>query len=230
MTYTSGTTGRPKGVRRPLADVEPEVVAVPLAQFLMLFGITPRDNGVHLVVSPLYHTAVLSFASNHLHMGHTLVIMEKWTPEAMLDLIEKHKVTTSHMVPTHFLRLLRLPEALKANRNLSSLRHMIHSAAPCPVDVKHAMLKWWGPVIYEYYSASEGGGTTATPTDWLAHPAPSARPGRSRRSRSCATTAPTPTSARSAPVWISMGQHKFEYYKDQEKTSKTLARQLLHRR
>ena len=84
MTYTSGTTGRPKGVRRPLAPVAPEVVAEPNAMFLGLFGIRPKDNGVHLVVAPLYHTAVLNFCTNHMHFGHTVVLMDKWTPEETL--------------------------------------------------------------------------------------------------------------------------------------------------
>jgi long-chain acyl-CoA synthetase len=221
MTYTSGTTGRPKGVRRPLADYEPEVVAGPLAQFLMLFGITPRDNGVHLVVSPLYHTAVLSFASNHLHMGHTLVIMEKWTPEAMLELIDRYQVTTSHMVPTQFIRLLKLPEAVRAKFKGTSMRHMIHGAAPCPVETKHTMLKWWGPVVYEYYSASEGGGTTATPTDWLAHPGTVGKAWPISQIKILRDDDSDADVGEVGTVFISMGTHKFEYFKDQEKTKKS---------
>ncbi len=219
MTYTSGTTGRPKGVRRPLADVAPEVMADPLARFLMLFGITPRDHGVHLVVSPLYHTAVLSFASNHLHMGHTIVLMEKWTPEGTLDLIERYKVTTSHMVPTQFRRLLALPESVKSNRDFSSLRQMIHSAAPCPVDVKRAMLAWWGPVIYEYYSASEGGGTTATPSDWLAHPGTVGKAWPISQLKIIRDDGEEAAAGEVGTVYMSMGQHKFEYHKDKEKTA-----------
>jgi long-chain acyl-CoA synthetase len=170
MTYSSGTTGRPKGVRRPLVNAPPEPVAHANASFLMLFGIQPRNAGVHLVVAPLYHTAVLNFCTNHLHMGHTIVIMDKWSPEGTLERIQKYKVTSSHMVPTHFHRMLALPPEVKAKFDLSSLRTVIHSAAPCPVETKRKMLEWWGPVIYEYYAASEGGGTTATPQDWLAHP------------------------------------------------------------
>jgi long-chain acyl-CoA synthetase len=161
---------------------------------------------------------VLSFASNHLHMGHTLVLMDKWTPEGTLDLIEKYKVTTSHMVPTQFRRLLALPESVKQGRNLSSLRHMIHSAAPCPVDVKHAMLKWWGPVIYEYYSASEGGGTTATPQDWLAHPGTVGKAWPISQIKIIRDDGTDAAPGEVGTVYISMGQHKFEYFKDQEKT------------
>ena len=110
--------------------------------FLRLFGITPHDQGVHLVVSPLYHTAVLNFCTNHLHFGHTVVLMDKWTPEGMLEAIARHRVTTTHMVPTQFRRLLALPDDVRAKADVSSLRHVIHSAAPCPVDVKRGMIAW----------------------------------------------------------------------------------------
>ena len=160
MTYTSGTTGRPRACAARSSPSEPEAVAEPNALFLRLFGITPFDQGVHLVVSPLYHTAVLNFCTNHLHLGHTVVLMDKWTPEGTLDLIARHRVTTTHMVPTQFRRLLALPDDARARADVSSLRHVIHSAAPCPVDVKRRMIEWWGNVIYEYYAASEGGGTT----------------------------------------------------------------------
>src|SRR5215831_18941778 len=159
MMYTSGTTGRPKGVRRALPDLPPEPVAASLGAFLGLFGIAPRGGGVHLVVSPLYHTAVLNFATNHMHVGHTVVLMDKWTPESTLERIQRHRVTATHMVPTQFRRLLALDEATRRRYDVSSLRHVIHSAAPCPIDVKRRMLDWWGPCIFEYYAASEGGGT-----------------------------------------------------------------------
>ena len=135
---------------------------------------------VHLVGSPLYHTAPLVFAGVSLHVGHTLVVMEKWTPEDSLAVMARHRVTTTHMVPTQFHRLLALPEEVKRRYDLSSLRQVIHAAAPCPVDVKRRMLAWWGPVIYEYYAASEGGGTIVTPEEWLRYPGTvgRARPGR----------------------------------------------------
>ncbi len=218
MTYTSGTTGKPKGVRRALPPVEPEVVAEMNAMFLMLFGITPKDDGVHLVVSPMYHTAVLNFCTNHLHFGHTVVLIDKWTPEATLDLIARHRVTTSHMVPTQFKRLLALPADVRAKADLSSLRHMIHSAAPCPVDTKHAMLAWWGPVIYEYYAASEGGGTLATPKDWLAHPGTVGNAWPISKLRIAKDDGTECAPREVGTVYMSMGQHTFEYHKDKKKT------------
>src|SRR4030095_6261390 len=96
--------------------------------------------------------------------------MDKWPPKETLQKIARYRVTSSHMVPTHFRRLLALPEETKKRADVSSLRHVIHSAAPCPADVKRRRLDWWGDVIYEYYAASEGGGTLATPEDWRKHP------------------------------------------------------------
>ena len=141
-----------------------------------MFGIQPQDDNVHIVGSPLYHTAVIRFAGASIHLGHTIVVMDKWLPEDMLQLIDRHRVTTSHMVPTQFHRLLALPEEARNRHDLSSLRHMIHAAAPCPVDVKHKMIDWWGNAIDEYYAASEGGGTLVTAEDWLTKPGTVGRP------------------------------------------------------
>jgi long-chain acyl-CoA synthetase len=125
------------------------------------------------------------------------------------------------MVPTQFKRLLDLPAAVRASADVSSLRHMIHSAAPCPVDVKRRMIEWWGPVIYEYYAASEGGGTLATPTDWLAHPGTVGNAWPISRIEIRADDGTVCPPREVGTVWISMGQHKFEYHKDREKTAKT---------
>jgi long-chain acyl-CoA synthetase len=170
MNYTSGTTGNPKGIRRRLLGVSPEQAAMGLGGVLFLFSVQPDDGNVHIIGSPLYHTAVLRFGSASMHLGHTVVLMDKWTPEEMLRLIDRHRVTTSHMVPTQFHRLLALPEAVRDQYDVSSLRHMIHAAAPCPIDVKHKMIAWWGNAVDEYYAASEGGGTLVTAQEWLEKP------------------------------------------------------------
>ena len=170
MNYTSGTTGNPKGVYRKLSGATPEQAALGLSGILFLFGIQPQDGNVHIVGSPLYHTAVLRFAGASIHFGHTVVLMDKWAAEDMLELIQKYRVTTSHMVPTQFHRLLSLPDDVRLRYDVSSLRHMIHAAAPCPVDVKRQMIDWWGLAVDEYYAASEGGGTAVNAEDWLKKP------------------------------------------------------------
>ena len=103
-------------------------------------------------------------------MGHTLVCMDAWDAEQALALVERYRVTNTHMVPTHFKRMLSLPERDRRRYDLSSMKWLIHAAAPCPVGIKRAMLDWWGPCVYEYYAATEGGGTIATPEDWLTQP------------------------------------------------------------
>jgi long-chain acyl-CoA synthetase len=170
MNYTSGTTGKPKGVRRPLTGLDPNTAGELFTFTQQMFGIKPADGNVHITGSPLYHTAVLVWAMSSFHMGHPVVLMEKWEAEDMLRLIDKYKVTHSHMVPTQFRRLLLLPEKTRNQYSVSSLRYMIHAAAPCPPEIKRQMLDWWGKTVYEYYAATEGGGTVATPEEWLENP------------------------------------------------------------
>ncbi|MFT5604166.1 MAG: long-chain acyl-CoA synthetase [Paracoccaceae bacterium] len=171
MNYTSGTTGRPKAVKRALHDLSPDVLYSIMPSMLgNTFNIGAEDNHVHYCGSPLYHTAVTSWAGNSLHLGHCVVLVHQWDAGQMLADIEQFAVTTSHMVPTQFTRLLKLPEAQRAQNDLSSLRSIIHAAAPCPPAVKQAMLDWWGPIIFEYYAGTEGGSAICTPQDWLKYP------------------------------------------------------------
>jgi long-chain acyl-CoA synthetase len=219
MNYTSGTTGRPKGVRRRLMPIEPEMMASMVSMLLAMFGIEFGGEGVHLVGSPLYHTAPLVFAGVSMHVGHTLVVMDKWTPEDSLAVMARHRVTTSHMVPTQFHRLLALPDEVKKRYDLSSLRHMIHAAAPCPVDVKRKMLAWWGPTIYEYYAASEGGGTIVTPEEWLRHPGTVGRPWPGSEVRILDDDGNQRPTGEPGTVYMQLGVQDFEYHKDPAKTS-----------
>ncbi len=218
MTYTSGTTGRPRGVRRPTFDIPADVLADNFTRFLQLFGIP--QGGTHLVVSPLYHTAVVNFCMYSLHHGHAVVLMDKWTPEGFLERVERYRVTTSHMVPTHFVRLLALPEATRWNADVSSLTHAIHSAAPCPVEVKRQMLDWWGDVIFEYYAASEGGGTLATPQDWRGHPGTVGKAWPMSQIRVLNDEGEEVATGAVGTVWMRMGEYRFEYHGDEEKTRK----------
>jgi long-chain acyl-CoA synthetase len=218
MHYTSGTTGRPKGVRRPLAGLDPDLVAERLPGFLAIFGVTPHGGAVHLAVSPLYHTAVMTFSTTSLHAGHTVVLMDGWSPEETLRLIAEQRVSTTHMVPTQFHRLLALPDDVRAAADVSSLTHVIHAAAPCPIEDKRRMLDWWGPVVYEYYAATEGGGTLVTPREWLERPGTVGRawPSSSVRIQDD-SGAPCPPGV-PGTVWMSLAQADFEYHRDTEKT------------
>ncbi len=216
MTYTSGTTGRPRGVRRPTGQSSPEHLAESFTGFLRLFGIAP--GGVHLVVAPLYHTAVINFCLYSLHFGHTVVLMDKWTAEGTLERIERYRVTTTHIVPTQLSRLLALSAEVRGAYDISSLEHVIHSAAPCPIDVKRGVLEWFGPVVYEYYAASEGGGTTATPEQWLAKPGTVGLPWPISEIRIADDEGERCPPGEVGTVWIRMGDHRFEYHGDEAKT------------
>ena len=176
---------------------------------------------MHIVGSPLYHTAVLRFAGASIHLGHTLVVMDKWDPEEMLRLIAQYRVTTSHMVPTQFVRLLALPAEVRAQYDVSSLRHMIHAAAPCPVEIKHQMISWWGNAVDEYYAASEGGGTVVGADEWLTKPGtvgkawPISEIGIFDDDENRLTEP-----GAIGTVYMSMQTGSFEYHKDKEKTRK----------
>ncbi|HVR90187.1 MAG TPA: acyl-CoA synthetase [Novosphingobium sp.] len=170
MLYSSGTTGRPKGVKIPLPE-DPAIDAVnPLLQLSMAaYGITPQ--GIYLSPAPLYHAAPLRWSMTMHRVGATVVVMEKFDPETALATIEQYKITDGQFVPTHFVRMLKLPQETRAKYDVSTLKCAIHAAAPCPVPVKRAMIEWWGPVLYEYYAGTEGNGSTfITSTEWLEKP------------------------------------------------------------
>ncbi len=218
MHYTSGTTGRPKGVKRGLVDLDPDDLGSLLAMFLMLFGVQPGDGNVHLTGSPLYHTAVLMWTGCSLHLGHTVVLMDKWAPETMLELIDKHRVTTSHMVPTQFHRLLALPEEVREPYDVSSLRCMVHAAAPCPPDIKRRMIGWWGDAVMEYYAATEGGGTIVTAKEWLERPGTVGKAWPGSEIRILDDAGGQLPTRDIGTVYMSLAQANFEYKGDPEKT------------
>jgi long-chain acyl-CoA synthetase len=168
MLYSSGTTGRPKGILRPLAE-EPPTYQMPLFGFLNKLW-KYREGMTYLSPAPLYHSAPQAAVSLAVHNGATIVIMEHFDPENYLAMVEKYKVTHSQLVPTMFSRMLKLAPDVRARYDLSSLEVAVHAAAPCPVQVKAQMIDWWGPIIDEYYGATEGLGFTACDSvEWLAH-------------------------------------------------------------
>jgi acyl-CoA synthetase (AMP-forming)/AMP-acid ligase II len=168
MLYSSGTTGRPKGVKHPL-ERKPLGSPPPIA--LGIMGMyQANENSVYLSPAPLYHAAPLGFTMAFLRLGATVIVMEHFDAAEALALVERHRATHSQWVPTMFVRMLKLPETERARHDVSSLTHAIHAAAPCPIPVKEQMIEWWGPVIHEYYAGTEGNGFCKIDSrEWLEH-------------------------------------------------------------
>jgi long-chain acyl-CoA synthetase len=169
MTYSSGTTGKPKSVWRDQVRADPSVLADGMKALGQAFQLEPFD-GVHLVTAGMHHGGCLGFVLGALHMGQALAIHARFDAEQALAAIERHGVTTAYMVPTQFVRLLRLPEDVRRKYDVSSLKVVVHSAAPCSPDVKAQMFDWFGPVIWETYGGMEGAATIAKPHRWLEKP------------------------------------------------------------
>jgi long-chain acyl-CoA synthetase len=216
MLYTSGTTGRPKGVYR--RDTPPTSAAT-----LDIFGYRPGED-LHLCTGPLYHAAPLAFSlASPLNAGVGTVLMDGWEPEAMLRLIEDHRVTHTHLVPIMFHRLLAVPEDVRGKYDVSSLRMVIHGAAPCPVPVKHGMIEWFGPVLFEYYAATEGLGTFVDSTAWLERPGTVGRPLGDMVVVRDDDGAPTAPGVVGTVFLKAPPTGRFEYFKAAEKTASAYA-------
>jgi fatty-acyl-CoA synthase len=167
MLYSSGTTGRPKGIKPKLAAGQIDEPGDPLVGLLRL-AFKLSDNDIYLSPAPIYHTAPLKWCGGVHALGGTVVLMERFDAEAALAAIERYRVTVTQMVPTMFVRMLQLPDDVRARYEVSSLRLAVHAAAPCPPDVKDKMIDWWGPILVEYYGATEQHGTTMITSDeWL---------------------------------------------------------------
>jgi long-chain acyl-CoA synthetase len=216
MMYSSGTTGRPKGIVRPVADIPPSETSFAVMAIAGLWRL--REGMVYLSPAPLYHTAPQVSCAIALRMKSTVVVMEHFDPALYLSLVERHRVTHSQVVPTMFTRLLKLPAEVRTAADVSSLEWVIHAAAPCPVPVKEQMIEWFGPILLEYYAASEGnGGTFIDSEDWLAH---RGSVGRALvvtihilddEGRECPVGTP-------GTVWFA-GAADFSYWRDPEKTA-----------
>jgi long-chain acyl-CoA synthetase len=171
LTYTSGTTGRPKGVWRALKNAPPEDIYRPVIEWAQLtLGITPEGDSVFYCGSPLYHVSPMQWLAQALDLGHKVVLTRSWHPVIALHVIEHYRVTNMLMVPSQFVMLLKLSESRRKSADVSSLRLVVHSSAPCPIHVKRAMLEWWGDIIFEIYAATEAGTTLSTPANWRRYP------------------------------------------------------------
>jgi long-chain acyl-CoA synthetase len=216
MLYSSGTTGRPKGVK-PELTLAPVGTPNKLYQ-LVSFLFQPDGDAVYLSPAPLYHAAPLRYCLTFHRFGSTVVVMDRFDAEEALRAIERHGVTHSQWVPTMFIRMLKLPERTRAAHDVSSLRYAIHAAAPCPVEVKQRMIEWWGPVLHEYYAGTEGNGFVyADSAAWLAHPGTVGRPllGEIHVLDEAGEELPT---GRTGVVYFANGP-EFEYHDDPDKTA-----------
>jgi len=223
--YTSGTTGRSKAVLREAppgmpSRVPPEAFAAGAA-FARTFGIGPSDDDVQLVSCPLYHAAPQGWAMFGLTFGHRLVVPAKWTAAGALAAIERHRVTYGFMVPTQFKRFLELPEDVRARADVSSLKMVVHAAAPCPPEIKRRIMEWWGPVVWEYYAGTEGFGTIVRPEEWLAKPGTVGRawPGGDLKILDDDGNEVPP--GEGGAIWLRSpgGENRFAYKGDPEKTA-----------
>ncbi len=219
MLYSSGTTGRPKGIRYALERVPVGNPQAALAGFQSTYGV--GEDTVYLSPAPLYHSAPLQFCISVTRLGGTAVILEHFDPEGALAAIERYRVNLGQFVPTMFVRMLKLPAGVRERYDVSSLRVAVHAAAPCPVEIKRQMIEWWGPILFEYYSATEGmGSTMITSEEWLAHPGSVGRPFFTtvhiidEGGYECAAGDP-------GVVWFEPSERtmRFEYHKDPGKTA-----------
>lgn len=222
LQYSSGTTGRPKGIRRELAHLPPAETPNMLSGLLMAIGIT--GDGVYISPAPLYHTAPCLWTMSAHAMGITVVVMEKFDPEQCLAAIQRHHVTHGQFVPAMFIRMLKLPDSVRDSYDVSSLKRVVHAAAPCPVDIKKQMLDWWGPIVDEYYSSSEGAGITfISADDWINHPGSVGKPllGVAHILDENGDDVPA---GQAGQVYFDMGTVNFVYHNDPEKTAESRER------
>jgi long-chain acyl-CoA synthetase len=216
MLYSSGTTGRPKGVKTTLPlNALTEVPAL----FHLLSGLYGfNENVVYISPAPFYHAAPLRYCISVLRMGGTIIAMEHFDAEQCLALIEQYKVTHGQFVPTMFVRMLKLDEATRAKYDVSSLQTAVHAAAPCPIPVKHQMIQWWGPKIFEYYAGTEGNGfCSVTSEEWLAHEGTVGRPLLGEL-HICDEDGNELPQGESGTIFFGNGG-QFEYHNDPEKTA-----------
>lgn len=217
MLYSSGTTGRPKAVRRPLPTDGNGSWAQKVLEQALIRRYSMTRSSVYLSPAPLYHAAGVNYTMAVHRVGAASVLMPKFEAEEVLRLIEEHRVTHAQFVPTMFVRMLKLPRRVRDSYDVSSLRCVIHAAAPCPVDVKREMMTWFGPIIHEYYGGTEGfAGTVIGPEEWLAHPGSVGRP--LHPVHVLAEDGAELPVGETGELFFEGGPH-FEYFKDPAKTA-----------
>lgn len=217
MLYSSGTTGRPKGIR-PELPVDGDITAMPMTTVVAKTRFEANEDSVYLCPAPLYHAAPLRWSMAIQHLGGTVVVMEKYDAEQALAAIDRYGVTHSQWVPTHFIRMLKLPDEVRAKYDVSSLKLAIHASAPCPVPVKQAMIDWFGPILVEYYAGTEGNGMTIINShEWLK------KPGSVGKANFCVVHICDDDGNELAAGEIGNiyfeGDHPFEYHNAPEKTA-----------
>ncbi|GAA2299882.1 acyl-CoA synthetase [Streptomyces kunmingensis] len=218
MLYSSGTTGRPKGIQPTLPDgdirTDPSTYQL---LFEPMYGFD--EDSVYLCPAPLYHAAPLRFCHTVIATGGTVVLMPSFDAEGALAAIERHRVTHSQWVPTMFVRMLKLPDAVRERYDTSSMKVAVHAAAPCPVEVKRRMMDWWGPVLYEYYSATEGNGITFIgPDEWLRKQGSVGRAGLLGELRICDEEGKVLPPGETGIVYFERDELPFRYHHDEDRT------------
>lgn len=224
MLYSSGTTGRPKGIKPALSGLQvgDRQGTAPTELMRGTYGAGP--DTVYLSPAPLYHAAPLRFGVATQALGGTVVLMKRFDAELSLAMIEKYRVTISQWVPTHFIRLLRLPVEVREKYDLSSQQCVVHAAAPCPVEVKEQMMEWWGEIVHEYYSSTESVGmTTIGPKEWRSKPGSVGRSGppETGKVHICGEGGAELDPGEIGDIYFERAGYSFEYYNDPEKTAES---------
>lgn len=220
MLYTSGTTGQPKGVKTDIpVDGPPPCLATRMGAAMLSAYLPDETDGTHLVVAPLYHAGPSTYSEGASWLGADVVLMEGWDAEEFLRLVEREGVTSTFLVPTHFVRLLQLPAAVRAKYDTSSLQLVCHGAAPVAPEVKRRMIDWLGPVLFEFYGGTEGGGVSIDSHDWLEHPGSVGRPRPGLEVRILDRDGKVLPPGETGDVYFANAEARFEYKDDPEKTA-----------
>ncbi|MDP6980455.1 MAG: AMP-binding protein [Myxococcota bacterium] len=220
MLYTSGTTGRPKGVRpRDPGNERPPCFASRMGSMMIETYLQDSASGAHLIAAPLYHAAPSTYGEGAALIGADVVLMERWDAEEFLRIVEREQIISTFLVPTHFVRLLQLPEDVRQKYDTSSLELVCHGAAPVAPDIKRRMIEWWGPVLFEFYGGTEGGGVSIDSHTWLAHPGSVGKPRPGLEVHILDADGASLPPGETGDIYFRSPEGSFEYKGDPEKTA-----------